>query len=228
MAVSRVLGFFAGVLLGSGVDNLLVSIVGWKTGGLFTPLPFVAAALMALGIGLTLRRRATSPALRTAAASGTLTSVALLTVFAEMSGRVDTLAAFHTSAMNSDLRNLVTAQEEFKGDSGYYRASPPPGFNNSTGVRDLQMTTTSDGWTASVSHSQSPRRCTIFIGQTAVAPAVEEGAPACTPLPFRAADHLLGAVLLVVGALLAAIARRLESGTPLGRNAHATQGIGKV
>ena len=86
------------------------------------------------------------------------------------------------TAMKSDLRNLVTQQESRFADSGSYAASFPASiWTPSTGVTGPTITLTADGWTASVGHVSTTRTCAIFFGTTALAPAIKEGMPTCTP-----------------------------------------------
>ena len=84
--------------------------------------------------------------------------------------------------METDLRNLLAQEEIWKLDSGAYTTSLPPAvWSPSTGVSTPAITLTGDGWTASVSHVSSLRKCTIFVGSTSLPPASKEGVPTCTP-----------------------------------------------
>jgi general secretion pathway protein G len=86
------------------------------------------------------------------------------------------------ATMKSDLRNLMTAEEVRKVDSGSYVTSfPATIWSPSTGVTGPTITLTGDGWAASVGHVSSPRTCAIFVGSTPLAPASQEGVPTCTP-----------------------------------------------
>jgi prepilin-type N-terminal cleavage/methylation domain-containing protein len=86
------------------------------------------------------------------------------------------------TAMKSDLRNLLVAEEARKIDSGSYVTSfPATIWSPSAGVTGPTITLTGDGWTASVGHGSSTRTCAIFVGSTSLAPATEEGVPTCTP-----------------------------------------------
>jgi prepilin-type N-terminal cleavage/methylation domain-containing protein len=86
------------------------------------------------------------------------------------------------TAMKSDLRNLLVAEEARKIDSGSYVTSfPVTIWSPSAGVTGPTITLTGDGWTASVGHGSSTRTCAIFVGSTSLAPATEEGVPTCTP-----------------------------------------------
>lgn len=86
------------------------------------------------------------------------------------------------ATMKSDLRNLMTQEEAHKIDSGSYVTNLPPTiWGPSAGVTGPTITLTADGWTASVGHVSSPRTCAIFVGSKPLAPASQEGVPACTP-----------------------------------------------
>lgn len=89
--------------------------------------------------------------------------------------------AFVTS-MKADLRNLVTQQEAFMADSGYYATSfPTSRWRPTTGVTLMTLTTTADGWTASVGHTSTTKTCVIYVGTTSLPPATKEGVPTCSP-----------------------------------------------
>lgn len=86
------------------------------------------------------------------------------------------------ATMKTDLRNLVTAEELWKVDSGRYTSSfPPVVWDVSSGVTGPTITITGDGWTAAVGHESSTRTCAVFVGSTTLPPAVHEGVPACMP-----------------------------------------------
>jgi prepilin-type N-terminal cleavage/methylation domain-containing protein len=86
------------------------------------------------------------------------------------------------AAMKSDLRNLLTAEEARKIDSGSYVTSfPATIWTPSTGVTGPSITLTGDGWTATVGHVSTSQTCAIFVGSTPLAPASQEGVPTCTP-----------------------------------------------
>lgn len=86
------------------------------------------------------------------------------------------------TSMKSDLRNLVTQQEAHMADSGRYATSfPLTVWRPTTGVTGPTITLTSDGWTATVGHTSTPKTCAIFVGTTPLAPATKEGVPTCTP-----------------------------------------------
>jgi hypothetical protein len=84
----------------------------------------------------------------------------------------------YEASMKSDLRNLVTAEEAYFADSVKYTRR----LNNfvvTTGNVLGPITVTSDGWTATITNINSPKKCAIFIGRTPVAPARREGEPVC-------------------------------------------------
>ncbi len=86
------------------------------------------------------------------------------------------------ATMQSDLRNLLVAEEIRKLDSGTYATSFPPAvWSPSTGVTGPTITLTGDGWTASVGHVATTKTCAIFVGSTSLAPASKEGVPTCAP-----------------------------------------------
>lgn len=84
--------------------------------------------------------------------------------------------------MRTDLRNLVTAEEAFFADSVKYTSKVGPGgvtFSVSSGNGWPTIVVTADGWTATIGNTNTPTRCTIFIGSTSAPPAVKEGVPRC-------------------------------------------------
>lgn len=117
------------------------------------------------------------------------------------------VAAFHdpkmpmyATAMKSDLRHLVTLQEDSLKASGRF-ATRFDSSAYSPNVRPGEISLTPDGWSATVSHAVSPQVCTIFVGTTPVAPATTAGEPACTPLP-RQSRGLIALYAAVVVAWL--------------------------
>jgi type IV pilus assembly protein PilA len=94
------------------------------------------------------------------------------------------------AAMKSDLRNLVTAEENYLADHSKYTTDLGADYHFSPGNRPPAITLTGDGWTASMTNSGTTQRCAVFVGSTPLPPATREGAPACeagatttTPLP---------------------------------------------
>ena len=85
----------------------------------------------------------------------------------------------YIATMKSDLRNLVTAEEAYFSESIAYTTNLGTAYSTSTGVVGPTITLTVGGFTAVVRHSASTRICAVFVGQTPIAPAVKEGAPAC-------------------------------------------------
>ena len=91
--------------------------------------------------------------------------------------------AYYT-AMKSDLRNLLTAEEAFFADSTTYTTDVSKlKFNISTGVSSPTIKTYTGAWTATVSHSQLPANNECGIGMNTTNPTVatgtSEGEPAC-------------------------------------------------
>jgi prepilin-type N-terminal cleavage/methylation domain-containing protein len=81
----------------------------------------------------------------------------------------------YITAMKSDLKNLVSANEaKFSEDNSYSGiAGSPPG---SSGVQ-IQQTGTATGWSATASHTSSSKTCTIGVGTGAAGN--PEGEPVC-------------------------------------------------
>lgn len=93
------------------------------------------------------------------------------------------------AAMKSDLRNLVTLEENFFAESLKYTANLGGAYTTSAGNSPPTITLTRDGWTASISSPAATQTCAVFIGSTPLLPATREGTPTCgttsptTPLP---------------------------------------------
>ena len=97
----------------------------------------------------------------------------------------------YQAAMKSDLRNLVTAEEAFFSDSGYYATDTATGTNpgmkykTSTGVvmnMPADITTGPGYWSAMVTHTQIPSPFQCGIGINTTNPRVStagDGEPAC-------------------------------------------------
>jgi len=70
----------------------------------------------------------------------------------------NTKSKAYVTAMKSDLRNLVTAEEAFFADSTYYTTATNlvtrKGYRNTTGVGVPAVTTGAGFWSATVTHSQ--------------------------------------------------------------------------
>ena len=88
----------------------------------------------------------------------------------------------YLTAMKSDLKNLTTAEEAYFADNVAYTTTfPVTIYTVTAGVTAPTITITQDGWTASVGHNLTTKTCAIYIGTTALAPAINEGEPRCTP-----------------------------------------------
>ena len=100
----------------------------------------------------------------------------------------------YVTAMKSDLRNLVTAEEAFFADSGYYTATVTGRkkkqaaltatglvFDPSTGVSDPLVTVGQGTWSGTVSHAQVPGViCGIAVNMAnPLDAAVNDGTPVC-------------------------------------------------
>jgi type IV pilus assembly protein PilA len=96
----------------------------------------------------------------------------------------------YQTAMKSDLRNLVTAEEAFFSDSGHYRQYSAVAalgdtflhFKPSTGVSAPAIVTSAGAWYATVSHSQipAPFSCSIGVNTTnTLVPSAGDGEPVC-------------------------------------------------
>ena len=82
------------------------------------------------------------------------------------------------AAMKSDLRNLITAEVVYSTDSLRYTTLVGPGgldYRITTGNTGPSI----DGFTAQMGNTNTTKTCTIFIGTMPLAPAVDEGVPAC-------------------------------------------------
>jgi type IV pilus assembly protein PilA len=80
----------------------------------------------------------------------------------------NTKSKAYITAMKSDLRNMVTAEEGFFFDSSSYSTSLTSiNFRQSTGVNPPVITTGPGYWSATVSHSQLPSSvCAIAVNTT--------------------------------------------------------------
>jgi prepilin-type N-terminal cleavage/methylation domain-containing protein len=97
----------------------------------------------------------------------------------------------YQTAMKSDLRNLVTAEEAFFSDSGYYvkynEITPQLGdtflhFKPSTGVSTPTISPYPGAWYAQVTHTQipAPFKCSIGVNTTnPLVAAAGDGEPVC-------------------------------------------------
>jgi prepilin-type N-terminal cleavage/methylation domain-containing protein len=91
----------------------------------------------------------------------------------------------YVTAMKSDLRNLVTAEEAFFSDSTYYTSASNlvtrKGFKNSSGVGVPTVVTGPGYWSATVTHTQiSGGTCGIGVNTTSpIITTAGDGEPAC-------------------------------------------------
>ena len=88
----------------------------------------------------------------------------------------------YIASMKSDLRNLVTAEEAYFADSLKYTPTIGAGgitFSQSSGNNAPAIETSSDGWYATISSTNTNKTCGIFVGSQTVAPATKEGEPKC-------------------------------------------------
>jgi type IV pilus assembly protein PilA len=94
----------------------------------------------------------------------------------------NTKSKAYVTAMKSDLRNLVTAEEAFFSDSSRYTATLTQlQYKNSTGVMTPALNTGPGYWSATVTHSQLASS-TCGIGVNTTNPQVStagDGEPAC-------------------------------------------------
>jgi prepilin-type N-terminal cleavage/methylation domain-containing protein len=94
----------------------------------------------------------------------------------------NTKSKAYITAMKSDLRNLVAAQESFFSDSARYTTSLTSlNFKQSTGVTAPAITTGAGYWTAKNSHTQLVgAECGIAVNTTNPSVGTAgEGEPAC-------------------------------------------------
>ena len=88
----------------------------------------------------------------------------------------------YLAAMKADLRNLVTAEVVFSTDSLRFTTVIGSGgltYQVTTGNTTPSIVLTGDGFMAQVGNTNTPRTCVIFMGSTPMAPATNEGEPAC-------------------------------------------------
>jgi len=87
------------------------------------------------------------------------------------------------AAMKSDLRNLVTIEENyFAQNLKYATATDLAGLYTVTAGNSMPtIALTPDGWTATLTNAGVGQRCAVFVGSTPAVPATKEGAPACAP-----------------------------------------------
>jgi len=85
------------------------------------------------------------------------------------------------AAMKTDLRNLVTVEEIFLADSLKYATDLGSRYTVSAGDLVPTIALTADGWTASITSTNTTQTCSVFVGSTSIPPAIKEGAPVCEP-----------------------------------------------
>ena len=97
----------------------------------------------------------------------------------------NTKSKAYVTAMKSDLRNLVTAEEAFFSDSTYYTDGANlvarNSFKNSSGVGVPAVVTGPGYWTATVTHSQlAGATCGIGVNTTnPIITTAGDGEPSC-------------------------------------------------
>jgi prepilin-type N-terminal cleavage/methylation domain-containing protein len=94
----------------------------------------------------------------------------------------NTKSKAYITAMKSDLRNLVSAEESYFSDSAKYTSTLSlVGFKQSTGVNTPQLTIGAGYWSATVTHTQlTGISCGIAVNTTnPTVSTAGEGEPAC-------------------------------------------------
>ena len=89
----------------------------------------------------------------------------------------------YLAAMKADLRNLITAEVVFSTDSLRFTTVIGSGgltYSVTTGNTVPSIVLTGDGFTAKMGNTNTARTCVIFMGSTPLAPATNEGEPACS------------------------------------------------
>lgn len=84
----------------------------------------------------------------------------------------------YQAAMKSDLRNLIVAEEDYFADSARY-TSRLPDFAVTPGNTLGPIQIGKDGWAATITNANSPKKCAIFIGTVPHPPGQKEGIPVC-------------------------------------------------
>jgi type IV pilus assembly protein PilA len=89
----------------------------------------------------------------------------------------------YITAMKSDLRNMMTAQESYFSDYGTYAKNTTDlkGFSQTTGVTVGGIDAAAAGWYASAAHNALPGgvTCQIAVGDRATSKSLNEGEPKC-------------------------------------------------
>jgi type IV pilus assembly protein PilA len=89
----------------------------------------------------------------------------------------------YVASMKSDLRNLLTAQENYFSDNITYTTSTSLlNIQVSPGVSLTITAASAQGWTATASHSATSKTCGMWYGNGMTAPVAGaiEGEPKCT------------------------------------------------
>lgn len=173
-AVGKVLCIAGGIIAGLGLTGERLAIDAYPA--VFLIVSLVLLVLLWIG----------RPFLRTPRLSGA-TSFArtALIVFAVLTVLLpwnESKVRAYVASMKSDLKNLVAAQAAFFSDSAKYTTTLDTlYYATSRGVIGPSITLTPNGWQAMVSHEGTSQTCVIFVGSSALTPAVQEGAVACTP-----------------------------------------------
>ena len=108
---------------------------------------------------------------------GTLAAIAIPQYF-RVKGKA------YVTTMQSDLRNLATAQEMYFAEHGRYAANVGDlsNFRPTSGVTIGISNAGLQGWYAAATHSASTSSCAIYVGSSAPSSAVGgggEGVPSC-------------------------------------------------
>jgi prepilin-type N-terminal cleavage/methylation domain-containing protein len=89
----------------------------------------------------------------------------------------------YVTAMRSDLRNMMTAQESYFSDYGEYAAVTGnlKGFSQTTNVYVSINEANKKGWKATSTHGslESSKTCAIAVGEAATGSGLNEGEPTC-------------------------------------------------
>jgi prepilin-type N-terminal cleavage/methylation domain-containing protein len=92
----------------------------------------------------------------------------------------------YVATMQSDLRNLIAAQEAYLADNGAYYGGAIPNlavlpYRPSTGGTVTIVLATASGWQATASFTNTTRTCAVYYGTVPpIAPAIVDGQPRCT------------------------------------------------
>ncbi len=84
----------------------------------------------------------------------------------------------YVSAMKSDLRNLVNAEESYFADYTTYTTDLGTAYGESPGVTVTLASVSGTGWQATSAHNGTTKTCIIYLGGT-VPSGSNEGEPYC-------------------------------------------------